>query len=106
MVLTALSFQWAAAFFLGTALAGMGFGAGFQGAIRLVVTPAAPHERAAVLSVAFVVSYLAMGVPAIVAGFVIVEGNSLIATAFDFGGVVMVLASLALAGTLMRRAKS
>ncbi len=48
-------------FFLGTALAGAGFGAGFQGAIRTVVPRAAPHERAGVLSVLFLISYLAIG---------------------------------------------
>jgi hypothetical protein len=37
----------AATFFVGTAIAGSGFGAGFQGAIRSVIPVAAPHERAA-----------------------------------------------------------
>jgi MFS family permease len=35
-----------AAFFAGTSIAGMGFGAGFQGAVRSIVPYAAPHERA------------------------------------------------------------
>jgi predicted MFS family arabinose efflux permease len=102
-VLVALSFESISLFFLGTALAGMGFGAGFQGAIRMVVPLAAPHERAGVLSVAFVVSYLAMGLPAVAAGFAIAAGHSLLDTARDFGGMVMVLATLALAGTWVRR---
>jgi hypothetical protein len=102
-VLAALSFQSVGVFFLGTALTGMGFGAGFQGAIRTVVPLAAPHERAGVLSVVFVVSYLAMGLPAVAAGFAIAAGHSILATAYDFGGVVMVLATLALGGTLAVR---
>jgi predicted MFS family arabinose efflux permease len=102
-VLVALSFPSVGLFFLGTALAGMGFGAGFQGAIRTIVPLAAPHERAGVLSVAFVVCYLAMGLPAVAAGFAIAGGHSILATARDFGGVVMVLATLALGGTLIRR---
>jgi hypothetical protein len=102
-VLVALSFQSVVLFFLGTALAGMGFGAGFQGAIRTVVPLAAPRERAGVLSVVFVVCYLAMGLPAVAAGFAIAAGHSILGTARDFGGMVMVLATLALGGTLVRR---
>jgi predicted MFS family arabinose efflux permease len=102
-VVAALSLPSVGLFFVGTALAGMGFGAGFQGAIRTVVPLALPHERAGVLSVVFVVSYLAMGLPAVAAGFAIAGGHGLVATALDFGGVVMVLAALALVGTLIRR---
>src|ERR1700685_2698611 len=54
-------------FFAGTCIAGLGFGAGFQGAVRSIVPYAAPHERAGVLSLVFVVSYLSMGVPPITA---------------------------------------
>ncbi|MDM0112657.1 MFS transporter [Variovorax sp. J22R133] len=102
-VLGGLALHSPAVYFLGTAMAGMGFGAGFQGAIRMVMPLATPHERAGVLSVAFVVSYLAMGVPAIVAGFFMAHGNGISATAGEFGGVVIALAALALAGTLVRR---
>jgi predicted MFS family arabinose efflux permease len=102
-VLVALSLGSVGLFFLGTALAGMGFGAGFQGAIRTVVPLAAPHERAGVLSVAFVVSYLAMGLPAVGAGFALADGHSLLATARVFGGMVMLLAALALGGTFIQR---
>ena len=42
----------AAAFFVGTAIAGVGFGSGFQGGIRTVVPLAEPHERSGVLSAA------------------------------------------------------
>jgi len=44
-----------AGFFIGTAIAGVGFGAGFQGGIRLVAPLAHPHQRAGVLSVLFTV---------------------------------------------------
>src|SRR5262249_38898428 len=52
----ALAAESAAGFFLATALAGSGFGASFQGAVRTVVPTAKAHERAGVLSVLFVVS--------------------------------------------------
>jgi len=92
--------QSATAFFVGSVLAGSGFGAGFQGAIRSVVPLAAPHERGNVLSVIFVVSYLAMGVPAVIAGYFVARWGDLFLIAKGFGAVVMVLAALALIGTL------
>ena len=84
-----------ALFFLGTAVAGVGFGTGFQGAVRTVVSVAAPHERAGTLSIVFIVSYVALGLPAIIAGSMARHGN-LLATAQVFGGVVMALAAAAL----------
>jgi len=102
IAVNSLSYQSATIFFLGTALAGSGFGAGFQGAIRTVVPLAAPEERAGVLSVIFVISYLAMGVPAVIAGYFVVRQGDLLLTAREFGAVIMVLAVLALIGTLRR----
>lgn len=56
-------------FFAGALLSGVGFGGGFQGALRGVLGTAPAHERAGVLAAVYVVSYLAFGVPAVVAGF-------------------------------------
>jgi MFS family permease len=90
-------------FFVGIAVAGVGFGAGFQGAIRSVVPLAQPHERAGVLSILYVVAYLAMGFPAVLGGVRIVHGGGLLTTAREYGIAVMVLAAVALLGTLSRR---
>jgi len=87
-------------FFAGTAISGAGFGSGFQGSIRTVVPRAAAHERAGVLSLLYIVSYLGLGVPAVVAGFVIVHGGGLTGTALFYGGAVILLATLALPGLL------
>ena len=92
-----------AVFFVGAAIAGIGFGAGLQGAIRMVVPLAAPHERAGVLSTVYVVAYLAMGLPAVFGGIGVVYGDGLFATARDYGFGVIVLAVVALAGTLLKR---
>ncbi len=54
-----------AGFFAGTAIAGVGFGGGFQGGIRLVIPLAGERERAGVLSLLYIVSYLGLGVPAV-----------------------------------------
>jgi predicted MFS family arabinose efflux permease len=56
------------ALFVGTLLAGAGFGAVTQGALRLLLPPAAPEERAGTLASYYVLSYLAMSVPAVLAG--------------------------------------
>jgi len=95
LVVLALTHGGVALFFLGTAVAGVGFGTGFQGAVRTVVSVAAPHERAGTLSIVFIVSYIALGAPAIIAGATVRHGN-LLATAQVFGAVVMALAAAAL----------
>jgi predicted MFS family arabinose efflux permease len=89
--------------FAGTAIAGAGFGAGFQGAIRTVIPLAAPHERAGVLSIVYVVAYFAMGLPAVLGGIRVVHGGGLLGTAHEYGLAVMALAAVALVGTLLRR---
>jgi MFS family permease len=80
-----------------SALAGIGFGAGFQGGIRLVAPLAAPTERAGVLSVLFIVSYLGLGVPAVLAGLAIVRGVGLLDTTYVYGIAVILLATIATA---------
>jgi MFS family permease len=104
LIVAAITGDSLAWFFVGTAIAGMGFGAGFQGAIRSVASLAKAHERAGVLSVLYVVAYLSMGVPAILGGIRVVHGGGLFTTAREYGFVVMALAAVALLGSLIRRA--
>jgi predicted MFS family arabinose efflux permease len=92
-----------AVFFAGTSIAGMGFGAGFQGAVRSVVPFAAPHERAGVLSIVFIVSYLSMGVPAIAAGVQVARHGNILGTGKAFGVVVITLALAAVLAAGLRR---
>jgi MFS family permease len=92
----------ATVFFLGTAVAGVGFGSGFQGGIRTVMPLPLPHERAGVLSVLYVVSYLGMGLPAVVAGYLVVNGGGLVDTAYEYGFAVIALALLALVAIARR----
>jgi hypothetical protein len=49
-------------------VAGLGFGPAFTGAYRTVVALAAPDGRAALNAAIFMVSYVALGVPAVIAG--------------------------------------
>lgn len=90
----------AVGFFLGTAVAGVGFGSGFQGGIRMVMPLTEPHESSGVLSLLYVVSYLGMGGPAVLAGFLVVHAGGLLTTAREYGIAVIVLAGIALLGLL------
>jgi MFS family permease len=90
-------------FFAGTVIAGVGFGSGFQGGIRTVLPLVAPHERAGVLSLVYVVSYLGLGVPAIAAGYLVVHAGGLVVTAREYGIAVIALAVVALVALLRRR---
>ena len=89
-------------FFLATAVAGIGFGTGFQGAIRTVVPFAAVHERAGVLSIIFVISYISMGLPAVIAGWMIARDGDIAGTAQIFCAVLMALAFTALLANVLR----
>ncbi len=90
---------------IGTVVSGLGFGAGFFGSIRTVVPLASPHERDGLLSVIFVVCYLAFSLPTIVAGL-FVPSLGLPLTLYFYGAAVIVLAAVSLVATIvsMRRA--
>jgi predicted MFS family arabinose efflux permease len=87
-------------FFIGTVVAGAGFGAGFQGGLRTIVTLANPTERAGVISVAYIICYLAMGLPAILAGVLVVD-STVTRTAQEFGITVIALAAITAVGTIL-----
>ncbi len=97
VTLVALGIGSEALFFAGTLVSGVGFGAGFQGGIRSVVPLAEPHERAGLLSLLFVVSYLGMGVPAVAAGFGATDGLGLLGAARVYGVALIAAAGFALA---------
>jgi predicted MFS family arabinose efflux permease len=103
LTLLALGNGSAVAFFAGTMVAGVGFGSGFQGSVRTVLPLTEPHERAGVLSVLYVVSYLGLGVPAVGAGYLVVHGEGLLTTAREYGLAVMALAAVAVVGLLRHR---
>jgi hypothetical protein len=94
--LASISAHSAAGFFAGTTVAGVGFGSGFQGGIRMVMPHACARERAGTLSTLYVVSYLGLSGPAVVAGVLVVHAGGLIATAREYGVGVILLAGLAL----------
>jgi len=87
---------------LGTGLAGAGFGPAFLGAYRTVVALAAPADRAGLIAAIFTVSYLSMGLPALIAGITATQAG-LHSTALVYSAAVAGLAALAAATFLPRR---
>ncbi|WP_198389100.1 MFS transporter [Burkholderia ubonensis] len=83
---------------VGSVIAGVGFGAGFLGAVRSVMPLAQPHERAGLMAAFYVESYLANSLPAILAGYM-TPRLGLLKVANFYGGALMllVLAGLVLA---------
>ncbi len=96
----------ASGFFLAAIVAGAGFGGAFQGALRTVVSRAEAHERGGVLSVLFVFSYLAFGIPAVLAGVLVVQTGDILTTLYIYGSTVMVLAALAGAALLRQSVRT
>jgi MFS family permease len=95
ITLAGVALHSSATFFLGTVVAGMGFGAGFNGALRSLVSLATAAERGGLMAGFFALSYLAFSLPAIAAGLA-VGYFGLHATALGFGLSLVALALTAL----------
>jgi MFS family permease len=101
LVLASTALGSPALFFVGTAVAGMGFGAVFQGSLRLVLPLAQVHERAGLVSIVYTICYVSMGVPAVIAGIAVAWSGSITLAAYGYGAVVIALSALSL---VLRRA--
>ena len=88
-----------AVLFAGAVIAGLGFGASFSGALRALLPTAEAHQRAGLLATFYVLSYLALGLPALVAG-ASVPLIGLDIVAYVYGAVVIVLAIISLIASL------
>jgi MFS family permease len=89
-------------FFLGTLVAGCGFGAGFLAAVRSLVPLALPHERAGLMSAFYVLSYLAFCLPSLLAGN-LTRSFGLVATTDGYSAVLIVLSVGALLALIRQR---
>ena len=79
--------------FVGAVIAGIGFGAVFNGSVRGLVAVTAPSDRAGMMSAFFVLSYLAFSVPAMLAG--LSAGRfGLIPTAKGYMAILVLLAAV------------
>ncbi|MEU0948532.1 MFS transporter [Streptomyces canus] len=84
-------------FYASAPVAGVGFGAAFQGALRLLLTTAPEESRAGLLSTVYLVSYTALGVPAVIAGFLVpVIGLVHVTTAYIAFVILIAVIALAL----------
>ena len=71
LTVLALRMESVPGFYLSTIVAGIGFGAGFQCALRLVLGVAPATGRAGLLSTVYVISYLSLGLPSVAAGLLV-----------------------------------
>ncbi|WAM19927.1 MFS transporter [Rhodococcus sp. JS3073] len=79
----------------GQAIAGVGFGASFTASLRLILPLAVEHQRAGVVAAIYVVSYIAFGVPIIIAGE-LADAHGLVPTVvwYSAGTILLALISL------------
>jgi MFS family permease len=106
LVLVLISVAQASAWllFVGTAVLGLGWGTTFLGAFRSLSALADPQNRGELMAAVYVVAYLSMSVPAVVAGLVS-SHLGLHRTAEDFTVAVGVVCLLALVGLTRATAK-
>lgn len=87
--------------FLGTTMAGQGFGSLFSTILRIILPLAESHERAGLFAAFLVKSYLAFALPAVGAGFAVAPyGLATTANGYCAGIMLMALISL-VAGRVM-----
>lgn len=84
-------------FLLASVVSGVGFGSALQGAIGSVVPLVEPEERPGLLSAVYLVCYVGLGAPAVVAGFLVSRGHSLTDVAIGYGVALIALAIATLA---------
>lgn len=90
------------AFLVGVAVAGAGFGTATLGALRSVSVLAAPGQRASLIAAIFIVSYVALSIPVVVAGVAVTHAG-LHRTALVYCAVIAVLVAVAGGRLIARR---
>jgi predicted MFS family arabinose efflux permease len=91
-----------AVLFVGTAIAGLGFGPAFMGAYRATVAAATSDDRTGLITAIYILSYLATGIPAVLAGLA-TSHYGLRKTALVYSVAVVVLAAVAVSRLLARQ---
>jgi MFS family permease len=90
LIVLASAMDSGALYLIGSVISGAGFGIGFLGGLRALVTSIPAEHRASVMSAFYVVAYASLSVPAVLAGLV-VGSLGLQATFEVFGLVVIVI---------------
>lgn len=102
LTLIAVATSASALFFVATGIAGIGWGTAYLGLFRSLVALAAPTERAGMVSAIYTVAYLAMSVPAVIAGLAATAWG-LVPTALVYIAVIAVLAAVTTVAAFARR---
>ncbi|MGJ7505641.1 MFS transporter [Variovorax sp. ZT5P49] len=92
LLLASLVTRSLALFFVGTAVAGIGFGGAFSALVQTLAPLAQSHERGELFAAIFVVSYLAFSLPAMLAGF-LVAPLGLLNTTEGYAAVLLLIAA-------------
>lgn len=87
-------------YLVASAVAGIGFGAGFQGPVRSLAPLAADEERPALLSAVFAAAYIGLGGAAVIPGALVNAGIPLATVTVELAAGLAVLATVALCATL------
>jgi MFS family permease len=85
--------------FVGQAIAGVGFGAAFTAALGLIIPLVTSHERAGVVAGIYVVSYVGLGLPVVLAGQ-LTDVLGVVPTVGWYSAIVAALALISLAAQL------
>jgi predicted MFS family arabinose efflux permease len=102
LIVASASADSTALFLTGGVIGGAGFGVAFLGALRSLSAAIPPAHRAEVRSALYVVAYLSISLPAVLAG-ILVTPWGLVTTFEVFGGVVAALALLVAFGAWRTR---
>jgi len=94
LTVLAITTRSGALFYLGTFVAGAGFGSSFLGAFRTLAALASPETRGGLVAAIYLVAYLAFSIPAVLAG-IMASHLGLRTTAVVYGLVLAALAGLA-----------
>jgi MFS family permease len=105
ITLLAVALGSAAGLYIGSVIAGLGFGPAFSGVVRSLALLAPADTRGALFASVYVVLYLSFSFPAVVAG-VAVTRYGLRNTTYGYGLVVMALAAVTTVAIARRPAES
>jgi MFS family permease len=102
VTLLAVALHSAVGLFVGSLVAGLGFGPAFSGVYRSLAPLAPPGERGALLASIYVVAYLAFSLPAIAAGIGAAHWG-IWATTYVYGAIVIALAAATTVAVIVQR---
>jgi len=101
MSLIGLELDKAAIALAGTFVSGIGFGASALGSFGVLAAMATPDERGELFAFAYVLSYLAFSIPAVIGGFA-ADHFGLHDTAIIYGAVVLLVTAIAFVAATVR----